>query len=118
MILVVDDDALVREATRQQLTVEGYRVLTAEGSADAMRFVERQGGEIALVILDVHMPGMSGPELGQRLADLHLPAKVLFVTGSANDALLEDTPLAPDRLLRKPFSGPDLIGRVKRLLSA
>ena len=61
------------------------RVLTASGSADALRFAEMRGTEISLVILDVHMPEMSGPELGRRLADLHLPAKVLFVSGALPD---------------------------------
>jgi CheY-like chemotaxis protein len=118
VILVVDDDAGVREATCAQLQREGYRVLAADGSADALRFAEVQGGEISLVILDVHMPGMNGPELGRRLVDMHVPAKVLFVTGLAGADLPDDMPQGGDRLLHKPFSSTDLIGRVRHLLDA
>ena len=110
MILVVDDDAAVRDVTRALLEQGGYRVLTATGSADALRFARTKGTEIALVIMDVHMPEMSGPELGKRLADLNLPAKVLFVSG----AYLDDEP-SPLHL-HKPFSSDALLGRVRTLL--
>jgi signal transduction histidine kinase/CheY-like chemotaxis protein len=111
MILVVDDDPAVRDVTRQLLEQGGYRVLTATGSAEAIRAAEVKGKEIALVIMDVHMPEMSGPELGQRLADLNLPAKVLFVSG-AYDGEEDESPLR----LQKPFSSADLLGRVRTLL--
>ena len=112
MILVVDDDPAVCAVTSALLQQGGYRVLTASGSADALRFAEMRGTEISLVILDVHMPEMSGPELGRRLADLHLPAKVLFVSG----ALPDDDAGHEQDLLLKPFSSDDLLGRVRSIL--
>ena len=114
MILVVDDDRNIREVTRELLADVGYRVQTASGSAEALRVMQTQGDDIALVILDVNMPGMNGRELDRRLADLHVPAKVLFVTGYGPD----DVPGGASRFLQKPYSRADLLGRVQTLLSA
>jgi signal transduction histidine kinase/CheY-like chemotaxis protein/tetratricopeptide (TPR) repeat protein len=111
MILVVDDDPSLRDRTRALLQDSGYRVITASGSSDALRVVQSQGGEISLVILDANLSEMDGTELGRRLADLHVPAKVLFVTGSTAGA--DEPPM-----LQKPFTRSDLLKRVRGLLDA
>ena len=113
MILVVDDDPGLRDRTRMLLQDSGYRVITASGSSDALRVVQSQGGEISLVILDVNLPEMDGTELGRRLADLHVPAKVLFVTGYDPTAATDEHPM-----LQKPFTRSDLLKRVRGLLNA
>ena len=115
-ILVVDDDASVLESIRGLLQRGGYRVFTAGGSDAALDLVAQRGAEISLVILDVQMPGMSGPELGRRLADLHVPAKLLFVSGYAPETL--GAAVSAEMLLQKPFSNADLLGRVRTLLDA
>ena len=114
VILVVDDDPNVRAVTSALLQQGGYKVLAASGSSDAMRLAQMRGAEIALIILDVQMPEMSGPELGRRLADLHLPAKVLFVSG----AMPEEDGSEEQPLLLKPFSSDALLGRVRRMLDS
>jgi two-component system, cell cycle sensor histidine kinase and response regulator CckA len=117
-ILVVDDDPSIRELTRLLLQESGYKVLTASGPAGALNLMKAEGQKISLVIVDLVMPDMSGTELGQRLADLRLPAKVLFVSGYGSDAL-EDVPgLAEHGVLQKPFTRSDLLGRVKGLLDS
>jgi CheY-like chemotaxis protein len=113
MILVVDDDPGVRDRTCMLLQDSGYRVITASGSSDALSVVQSQGGEISLVILDVNLPEMDGTELGRRLADLHVPAKVLFVTGYDATATADEQPM-----LQKPFTRSDLLKRVRGLLDA
>jgi signal transduction histidine kinase/CheY-like chemotaxis protein len=117
MILVVDDDPNVRELTRMVLQEGGYEVMTASGSNDALRLIQSKEHEVALVILDMSMPEMSGVELERRLAALQLPAKVLFVSGYDPESLAEGTDLAAGALLQKPFTRGDLLGRVRRLLN-
>jgi signal transduction histidine kinase/predicted Ser/Thr protein kinase len=117
MILVVDDDPNIRELTRMLLQEGGYQVMTASGSTDALRLIQSKEHEVALVILDLSMPEMSGAELERRLAALQLPAKVLFVSGYAPDSLPEGSELATRALLQKPFTRNDLLGRVRRLLN-
>lgn len=118
MILVVDDDPTIRELTKDQLQEGGYQVVTASGSSEALNLVQSKGSEIALVVLDMNMPEMTGQELGKRLADMKLKAKVLFVTGYAPDQVAEWTGLEPDRMLQKPFRLDDLLARVRDLLDA
>jgi signal transduction histidine kinase/CheY-like chemotaxis protein len=116
MILVVDDDPNIRELTRMLLQEGGYQVMTASGSADALRLMQSNEHEVALVILDLSMPEMSGTELERRLAALGLPAKVLFVSGHDPEALSEGMELVAHAMLQKPFTRSGLLGRVRRLL--
>jgi CheY-like chemotaxis protein len=116
-ILVVDDDDLVRRSIAKILERNGYRVLAASGSVEALNVAKQQGTRIALIILDVLMPGLTGPELGRRLFDLNLPAKLLFVSGFAPESIqIEDAHVAADMLLQKPFSQAVLLERVRQLM--
>ena len=116
-ILVVDDDDLVRRSIAKILERNGYRVVAASGSVEAMNVAREQGERIGLIILDVLMPGVTGPELGRRLYDLNLSAKLLFVSGFAPESIpLEDTHVAAEMLLQKPFSQTALLERVRQLM--
>jgi eukaryotic-like serine/threonine-protein kinase len=116
-ILVVDDDDLVRRSISKILERNGYRVLAASGSVEALDVAREQGARIALVILDVLMPGVTGPELGRRLFELELPAKILFVSGFSPETIpLEDGQVSADMLLQKPFSQSTLLERVRQLM--
>ena len=76
-----------------------------------------QGARIGLVILDVLMPGVTGPELGRRLYDLNLSAKLLFVSGFSPESIpLEEAQVASEMLLQKPFSQTALLERVRQLM--
>lgn len=116
LILVVDDDAAIRELTRQILVEQGYRVVTAGDAADAIQLAQKNAEDLALVIMDLSMPDMSGQELGRRIGDLHLGAKMLYVSGYGRAALL-GTELEDAPMLQKPFSSDILVGRVRNLLS-
>ncbi len=116
-ILVVDDDDLVRRSIAKILERNGYRVLAASGSAEALSVAREQGQRIALVILDVLMPGVTGPELGRRLDALNLGAKVLFVSGFSPESIpIEEAQVAAEMLLQKPFSQTTLLERVRQLM--
>jgi signal transduction histidine kinase/CheY-like chemotaxis protein len=116
-ILVVDDDDLVRRSISKTLERSGYRVLAASGSVEALDVARTQGPRIALVILDVLMPGVTGPELGRRLVELELPAKILFVSGFSPESIpIEEGQVSADMLLQKPFSQSTLLERVRQLM--
>jgi signal transduction histidine kinase/CheY-like chemotaxis protein len=110
-ILVVDDDDLVRRSIAKTLERHGYRVVAASGSVEALDAARELGARIGLVILDVLMPGLNGPDLNRKLSDLKLPAKVLFVSGA-----LESTDVAAHMLLEKPFTQTTLLDRVRKLM--
>ena len=93
-------------------------MVAANSSNEALRVVSEQGGRIGLVILDVLMPGTTGPELGRRLYDLNLPAKLLFVSGFSPESIpIEDHQVAAEMLLQKPFSQNTLLERVRQLMN-
>lgn len=74
MLLVVDDDDLTRNVTARMLMTAGYLVLTAASGDDALRIVEDDlSGAVELVIADVMMPGMNGPEVAERLRQTASP---------------------------------------------
>jgi len=116
-ILVVDDEPLVRESIRRVLEREGYQLLMASGADDALEIIRQRGDEIALVISDVVMPEVSGPELARQLSAMQMPAKLLFISGYAPESLPPAVgDISAERLLEKPFTGPELVNRVRRLL--
>jgi two-component system cell cycle sensor histidine kinase/response regulator CckA len=91
--------------------------LVAEGASSALDIVQQHGSEIGVIVLDVLMPIMSGPELGRRFAELEVAAKVLFISGFAPENLPPDVDPAAE-FLQKPFSSSDLLQRVGCLFRA
>ena len=111
-ILLVEDDELVRTFVYRALLESGYAVLVAQDSAQAIRLCEKQGSSIDLILTDVIMPQMHGPELVKLLSPLCPEAKVIFMSGYTDTAVthrdLVDSgapflqkPLTPDALARK-----------------
>ncbi len=81
-ILLVDDESDVRDLARDILTAKGYRVLEAGGGEEAVRVVQSHGEPIDLLLTDVVMPGMSGPELAAQLRGQRPEMMVLYMSGS------------------------------------
>lgn len=118
-ILVVDDEHLVARSIQKTLQRKGYEVLLANDAARAIELVQTRSRDISLVIIDMLMPGMTGPELGKRLEEMQLPAKLLYVSGFAPGNLpLQEPDFDPASFLQKPFTPSDLLGRVGQLLDA
>lgn len=99
-VLVVDDDADVRESIATALEEVGYPVQQAANGKDALRTLESMSGQPCLVLLDMMMPEMSGEEFLQVLDAAHRLATLPVVVVSAQDR----TGRGPRRVLRKPVS--------------
>ena len=109
-ILVVDDEPVVLETVRDGLTAYGYQVLTAGGGEEALQTAQAHQGAIALALVDVIMPGMSGPEVAQRLHASRPDLKILFMSGFSTEVVVVHGLDSGDPLLVKPFS-LDTLGR-------
>jgi two-component system, cell cycle sensor histidine kinase and response regulator CckA len=118
-VLLVEDDEAVRTVSRRMLESTGYRVIEARGSAEALGLVAHHGTSIDLVVTDVVMPEMSGPELVERLAAAGVDCRVLFVSGYAEDMIIRHGELAPGTdFLEKPYTTGTLAARVRQLLDS
>jgi CheY-like chemotaxis protein len=118
-VLVVEDDALVRDFVRRALEEVGYSVSIAASGNDALELLGRDGRDVDLVLTDVVMPGLSGPELAERLTTMTPDTPVLFMSGYIDNSFI-NTHLRhhPGTLLRKPFTAAELRKRVRRCLDA
>ncbi len=113
-ILLVEDEEAVRAFGARALASRGYTVLQAASGIEALQIVEQNGGKIDLVISDVVMPEMDGPTMFGELRKRGVKAKVIFVSGYAEDAFAKHLPEGEDfRFLPKPFSLKQLIEAVK-----
>jgi len=118
-LLVVENEAPVRELARRMLEAKGYTVLTAAAPADALALVERHAPPIHLVVTDVILPGMDGPALARRLEQARPGIRVLFVSGYANEAIVHQGVLDPGvAYLPKPFTADALARKVREVIDA
>ena len=117
-ILLVEDEEAVRAFASRALGSRGYTVLEAETGLDALRVVEAASEPIDLIVSDVIMPEMDGPTMLTELRKRGLTAKVIFVSGYADDAFARNLPEGQDFVfLPKPFSLKQLIETVKGLMN-
>ena len=113
-VLLVEDDESVRGVARRALEEGGYRVLEAANGTDALARLSGADGGIGLVLTDVVMPGMSGRELADRIAELLPGTPVLFTSGYTDGDIVRRGLLDPGAaFVQKPF-GPDTILRLVR----
>jgi CheY-like chemotaxis protein len=115
-ILVAEDEAVVREMVVAALERLGYRVVAASTGEEAVRLIDRLGDDIDLLLSDVVMPGMSGPDLYDRARRTRADLRAIFMSGYT--ALSMGRPI-PDgiTLLEKPFSGARLDQVVRETLA-
>ena len=116
-VLVVEDEAPVRNVARQVLERHGYTVLEAPSAEAALDIATRYSGTIHLLLTDVVMPGLNGRELASRLADLRPDARVIFMSGYTDDAVTRHGVLEPgSAYVQKPFTPDAIARRVREVL--
>jgi two-component system cell cycle sensor histidine kinase/response regulator CckA len=115
----VDDEAAVRSVVQEILQPTGYLVLEAGSGEEAVRICAGQEGPMHFLLTDVMMPGMSGPQLAQRLARLRPEMRVLYMSGYSDDALIRRGVVEQGAaFLQKPFTPDALAHKVREVLDA
>jgi CheY-like chemotaxis protein len=118
-VLLAEDEPTVRRLLHRILDESGYRVLEASNGAEALARAEAHEGTLHLVITDVIMPEMGGTELVERMKHVHPEAKVLYVSGYADDALGQRGVVpGNEAFLAKPFTPEALARKVREILDA
>ena len=108
-ILLAEDDVVMRRLTRKMLEAHGYRVLEAEDGTAALDVISSQEGKIDLILTDVVMKGMNGPELVLRMTESHKETKIVYMSGYTGELVANQGLDAGIRLLEKPFTRADLL---------
>ena len=104
-VLVVDDDLAVSEIAEFSLNADGYKILRASSAKEALQIAESHTGSIDLLITDVVMPGMSGPELAEKMITLFPQIAILYLSGYTDDAVVRHGLLRAEvNFLQKPFT--------------
>jgi CheY-like chemotaxis protein len=115
-ILLVEDEEGIRELFERSLQAIGYTVLTANDGQEALERVEQWEGEIDLLITDMVMPRVSGPELVRRLSRTSPGIMVVYMSGYSPERDLGPVPEDRMAVLKKPFSPKLLHAKVRELL--
>ena len=117
LVLVVDDEPGVRQFSTDALSELGYRVVAADGAAQALTLLAAHP-DIALLFTDVVMPEVNGRQLADEALIRRPDLKVMFATGNSRNTLVREGVLAPDvQLIGKPFTVRELGMRVGALLA-
>jgi PAS domain S-box-containing protein len=116
-VLLVEDEAALRRATLEFLSLRGYTVLEAKDGKEALAVAGKFGKPIDLTVTDVVMPHMSGGQLAKQFAALHPETKVLFVSGYAGQTILDHKVVDVEHnFLQKPFTLRQLANKVRAVL--
>ena len=116
-ILLVEDDEMMRDLTRQLLQEHGYTVVEANDGKSALEWVESHPGPIDLLLTDVIMRHVSGPELAERLHTSHPTLKVVYMSGYTGELMANRDVLKPGvTLLEKPFTRTALLNTIHTTL--
>ena len=108
-ILLVEDDVVMRRLTRKMLEGHGYNVLEAEDGKRALDVIQSHNAPIDLVLTDVVMKEVNGPELVLRLIESHPAMKVVYMSGYTGELVVTQGPDRGIRLLEKPFTRANLL---------
>ena len=118
-ILLVEDEDAVRSLARQVLEQQGFTVLEAKNGEEALEFVDQHRVALHLLITDVVMPGMSGPEVAEHLGKQQPDLRILYISGYTDNAIGDGTVLeAGTGYLQKPFSPDALLQKVRSILDS
>lgn len=117
-VLLVEDEANLRDLIDQVLGAQGYKVLVANSGEAAIQMANRHHGPIHLLVTDIVMPKMGGRRLAEELALKRPEMKVMFMSGYTNNALLHNESLPQDAIfVQKPFTPDVLLRKVRDSLN-
>ncbi|HLK03244.1 MAG TPA: ATP-binding protein [Candidatus Acidoferrum sp.] len=115
-VLLVEDEDSVRSLTCEFLQSAGYQVLTASDGVEALEIADRLKGAIHLLVTDVVMPRMRGPELARRVQEKLPKLKVVFMSGYTQELHGSSHPIELGSFLQKPFSRTELLAKLHEAL--
>jgi two-component system cell cycle sensor histidine kinase/response regulator CckA len=115
-ILVVEDAEAIRTMVCTMLAQQGYQCLEAADGVDALRLLNETREPVDLVLTDIIMPKMTGPELGRHLIRLKPNLPIVFMSGYAEDPVVTEFERVPPMFLAKPFTADALIEKVRQAL--
>ena len=115
-ILLVEDEPAFRDLLTEGLQAAGFQVLVGENGIDALHMADQFSERIQLLLTDVIMPQMNGPELAKYIKDLHPEVRVLYMSGYTDDKLQSISSDTDVALLQKPFYLHDLLRKIQQLL--
>jgi len=117
LIVIVEDDAAVRELITIVLRTAGYQVLEARGGDEALQLCRLNGDRIGLVLTDLVMPQMSGTLLAKKVKEANPQIAMLYISGYASDAVIRHGHLDPGvPFIQKPFTAGDLLKKIREAL--
>jgi two-component system, cell cycle sensor histidine kinase and response regulator CckA len=117
-VLLVEDEEMVREMTKEILQESGYRVIEAKHGQEALLVAEQHHGPIHLMLSDVVMPQMSGRELAEQLTPIRREMKVLYMSGYTDDAIVHHGVLDEGMaFIEKPFTPNALARKLREVLN-
>jgi DNA-binding NtrC family response regulator len=116
-ILLVDDDKNIREVLKEILDRFGYSVLVAGSGEESLEIYRAEKGKIALVLMDLNMPGMGGRQCLTELLDFEPSVKVIVTSGHCTPGEVDETmQLGAAAFLTKPYHHSDLLKIIRETL--
>ncbi len=114
VILLAEDEVVIRNLVRTMLTREGYAVIEASNGREAFEICQKYQDPIGLLITNVRMPEMDGIELAERVRRMRPEVKIVVMSGEMDNAIIGGN--RPDAFLRKPFVPPTLLKAIQKVL--
>jgi len=111
LLLVVDDEDLIRESVAEILSVLGHDIIHARDGLEALRIFKTKTSDIHLILMDIMMPRMSGIAAAKAIKQDHPSTKIVLMSGYT-----DEIPSEADAFLSKPFRGKDLRDVIQKIL--
>ncbi|MGA2902600.1 MAG: response regulator [Candidatus Korobacteraceae bacterium] len=118
VILLVEDESMVREVTREVLRHAGYKVLESSSAKEALHLARQHPGRIDLLLTDVVMPGMNGDALARHLQSLRPDLITVFMSGYAQNDIVQEISRTAAIHIQKPFTIDILLSQISEALRA
>jgi DNA-binding NtrC family response regulator len=116
VIMVIDDEDIIRNMVRDYLTSKGYEVILASDGFEALENFQQTGGEVDLVLLDMILPEIGGMEVFKKFRQINPKIKAILTSGYSSDIPEDEYDETSFSFLQKPFRITELVEKIKELL--